>query len=72
MVAKLLTIQHRFNPLHVYCRFREKGLSRKFSISVCRAYELLCFMWVSYLIKTFIHCYLIVNRSSKIQDELRK
>lgn len=32
-------LQHRFNPLHVYCRLRDCGLSSRFAIRVSNAYE---------------------------------
>ena len=37
----ILNIQHRFNPLHVYCRLVERGLNKRFSLSICRYYEIL-------------------------------
>jgi hypothetical protein len=39
----MLNIQHRFNPLHVYCRLVERGLNRKSSLSICRCYEILIY-----------------------------
>ena len=32
-------LQHRFNPLHVYCRLRDYGISSRFAIRVSSAYE---------------------------------
>ena len=32
-------LQHRFNPLHVYCRLCDYGLSTRFAIRVSNAYE---------------------------------
>ncbi|MDL2267703.1 hypothetical protein LJC46_06930 [Desulfovibrio sp. OttesenSCG-928-G15] len=32
-------LQHRFNPLHVYCRLRDYGLSSNMAIRVSNAYE---------------------------------
>lgn len=32
-------LQHRFNPLHVYCRLRDYGLSTRTAIRVSNAYE---------------------------------
>lgn len=32
-------IQHRFNPLHIYCRLCDYGLSSSFAIRVSTAYE---------------------------------
>lgn len=72
MVAKFLHIQHRLNPLHLYCRFVDRGLNRAFSVSVCRYYEFLVFVWLSWIIKAAIHCCLLVNRDLLIRDEIRE
>lgn len=32
-------LQHRFNPLHVYCRLCDYGVSSRFAIRVSHAYE---------------------------------
>jgi len=55
LVARLLSIQHRLNPLHVYCRLLDRGISKKLAMSAGKAYELLLFIWLSFLIKTLIH-----------------
>ena len=44
----MLNIQHRFNPLHVYCRLMERGLNKKFSLSICRYYEILIYNWLAW------------------------
>ena len=31
--------QHVFNPLHVYCRLKDMGLSAPVAQRMCRAYE---------------------------------
>lgn len=31
--------QHRFNPLHVYCRLRDAGVAVPFCVAFCSAYE---------------------------------
>jgi len=72
LVAKLLSIQHRSNPLHLYCRLLEKGLSKRLSMSLCKAYEILLFGSLSFIIKNLIHYCLLVNRSTRIQGVLRK
>jgi hypothetical protein len=72
LVAKLLSIQHRSNPLHLYCRLLEKGLSRRLSMSLCKGYEILLFGSLSFIIKNLIHYCLLVNGSTQIQDVLRK
>ena len=43
----MLTIQHRLNPLHLYCRLAEKGLNKKCSMSMCRCYQTLIYNWLS-------------------------
>jgi hypothetical protein len=32
-------LQHYLNPLHIYCRLRDLGLSRWQAIKVCKFYE---------------------------------
>lgn len=32
-------LQHRLNPLHVYCRLRDYGLSTQAAIRLSNAYE---------------------------------
>jgi hypothetical protein len=32
-------IQHYLNPLHVYCRLRNMGVSKGTAVSCCRFYE---------------------------------
>ena len=44
----MLNIQHRFNPLHVYCRLVERGLNKKSSLSICRYYEILIYGWLAW------------------------
>ena len=43
MVDKILEIQHRCNPLHLYCRLVEKGLNKKLSMGMCKCYEMLIY-----------------------------
>ena len=45
----MLIIQHRLNPLHVYCRLVDKGLNKKVSMSVCKYYEILIYDWLHWL-----------------------
>ena len=72
MVERLLVIQHRLNPLHVYCRLLDKGLSRRSTILICRSYEILIFMWVRWVIKTVIYLAHLIGRNSMLQKEIRK
>ena len=72
LVGKLLTIQHRLNPLHLHCRFLDRGLNRKLSTSICRSYEIIIFFWLNCVIKSVIYFYCFVNRKCRIAEELRK
>ena len=72
MVGKILSFQHRLNPLHVYCRFLDRGISKRSSALICRYYETLIFTWISFIIKTLIYSCCLINRSCRIQEELRK
>jgi len=38
--------QHRFNPLHLYCRLRHMGLADHAARSVTGCYERLFYRWV--------------------------
>jgi len=49
VLNKLLNIQHRFNPLHIYCRLIDKGLDRRFSFSICKYYEILIYSWLVWI-----------------------
>ena len=35
----MLETQHRLNPLHIYCRLRDKGISKKTSMFISGTYE---------------------------------
>lgn len=32
-------LQHLFNPLHIYCRLQQAGLTESFARRLCKAYE---------------------------------
>jgi len=32
-------MQHYLNPLHIYCRLRDLGISKGIAESICRIYE---------------------------------
>ena len=72
MVARLLAIQHRLNPLHVYCRFLDMGLGKRASTSVCRSYEILLFVWVSWILKVVVHFYCVINRDCIVKQEITR
>ena len=48
MVNALLELQHRFNPLHVYCRLVDKGVNKRASLSICKYYEILIYSWLAW------------------------
>jgi len=72
LVKKILAMQHRLNPLHVYCRFLDRGMSKRLSTSICKVYETVIFSWISLFIKTMIHLFCFVKRDFRIQEEVRK
>lgn len=43
--------QHRFNPLHVYCRVVERGANKRVSLVVCWLYEMFIYSWLSWIFK---------------------
>lgn len=49
MLEKLLSLQHRCNPLHVHCRLVERGMNQAVSLSICRWYEVLVYGWLAWL-----------------------
>jgi hypothetical protein len=49
LLNTMLGIQHRSNPLHVYCRLVENGLNKKLSITICRYYDILIYSWLACL-----------------------
>lgn len=34
-----LTIHHKFNPLHIYCRLAKLGIRRESAFQICEVYE---------------------------------
>ena len=64
MKRLILEIQHRFNPLHVYCRLMERGINKKISIVFCRRYEILIYKWLNSLMHISIS-YLTYQREVK-------
>ena len=50
LATRILNIQDRLNPLHVYCRLVERGFNRDRSISICRCYGVLFYRWFSWAI----------------------
>jgi hypothetical protein len=48
MLNMMLTVQHRFNPLHLYCRLVETGLKKSFCLPICKWYGMLIYTWVAW------------------------
>ena len=69
LVARLLSIQHRLNPLHVYCRLLDRGISKKLAMSAGKIYEVLLFISLSFLIKTLIHFRLLLTHQALNRKE---
>jgi hypothetical protein len=72
MVGRFLTVQHFLNPLHVYCRLLDIGVSRHVSFTLCRYYESLIFVWLTLIVKVLIRLCCAFNRSCSIPQELSK
>jgi hypothetical protein len=49
MVDIMLNIQHRLNPLHVYCRLIEWGFGKRLSLSICKYYQIIIYSWLVWL-----------------------
>ena len=69
LAARLLSVQHRLNPLHVYCRLLDRGMSKNRAMSVGKTYELLLFIALSFLIKTLIHFRLLLRHQGLNRNE---
>ena len=65
VIPYIFAIQHRMNPLHVYCRFRDSGYRRGASVFYCRVYEIIVFSWV----RIVLHGVLIVARRWNRTDQ---
>lgn len=46
-------LQHRFNPVHLYCRLRDLGLGKSKARKMCRAYERFVYVWMNSHMGTF-------------------
>lgn len=63
LVDKILDIQHRFNPLHVYCRLIDRGWSKTQCMSICKHYEILIYSWFGWLTRFAVQiCRLVGGR----------
>jgi len=72
LVGKFLAVQHRLNPLHVYCRFLDRGVNKRLSASICKFYEILIFFWISLFIKIVICFLCVIKRDIRIPGEVKR
>ena len=72
MVEKLFAVQHRLNPLHIYCRLLDRGINRRISVWICRTYEILFFTGFNFSLKVLIHSCLLLDKSYAMRDWFRK
>lgn len=72
MVEKLFAVQHSLNPLHVYCRLLDWGISRRISTWICRTYEILFFSALNFSLKVLIHSCLVLDKTWVARDRFRK
>jgi hypothetical protein len=72
MVGRFLAIQHRLNPLHMYCRCLDKGLSKRFSVYLCKSYEILIFIWVTRIFRLIVRFLCIVNKGFSVREEIKR
>ena len=49
MESLILNFQHKFNPLHIYCRLLDKGFDPQISLRLSRCYEILIYKWLTLL-----------------------
>ncbi len=59
MESLILNFQHKFNPLHIYCRLLDKGFDPRISLRLSRCYEILIYKWIAPL--TFFNLLLSIS-----------
>jgi len=59
----IFAMQHRLNPLHVYCRFMDRGYGRDTSSCWCRIYEIAVFSWLSRILRGALLLALVTSGS---------
>jgi hypothetical protein len=72
VISRILNIQHRINPLHIYCRLVEGGLDRRVSLAFCRYYEHLVFFWLRRVLKTIMYVQFFFDREYSLERAIRK
>ena len=46
------------------------GIGKRFTTSACKSYEILVFVWVTWIIKVAIHFICVMNADKDIQKEI--
>jgi hypothetical protein len=72
VITRILNIQHRINPLHIYCRLVDGGLDRRVSQAFCRYYEHLVFFWLKRVLKTLIYLHFLCDREFTLHRVIRR
>jgi hypothetical protein len=72
LIMRILNIQHRINPLHIYCRLIDGGLDRRVSLTFCKYYEHLVFFWLKRVLKTLIYLHFFFHREFSLAKAVRK
>ncbi len=49
LLNRILNIQHRLNPLHVYCRLVDRGMNARLCICLCKYYEIFIYSWLAWV-----------------------
>jgi hypothetical protein len=72
VIISILNIQHRINPLHIYCRLVDRGLDRRVSLAFCRYYEHLVFFWLKRVLKTLMYFHFFFDRELTLERVIRR
>jgi len=62
MIRLMLALQHRLNPLHLFCRLIEKGWNKDCSMFACKWYEILIYSWLHWISIAVIKLHMIGSR----------
>jgi triphosphoribosyl-dephospho-CoA synthetase len=54
LVGAMIELEHKVNPLTIYCRLVNRNINRKTSMRVSRFYELVVYRWLIVLIAVSI------------------
>jgi hypothetical protein len=72
VINSILNIQHRINPLHIYCRLVDGGVDRRVSLIFCRYYEYLVFFWLRWILKTLMYFHFLFDREFTLERVIRR